>query len=111
MELTRFRVSRRRDFVHLGRSRRRRRKPHAAAGKASTSQVPGSMIAVHSSHLQQAPGSGGASLPGGARHSQPDHGDDVALDLIRPTPEGEDRLTPGLLLEPTTQRRPRRTVD
>src|ERR1700733_566319 len=49
--------------------------------------------------------------PRSAWHAQPDHGDDVALDLIRPTPEGEDRLRPGLLLQATSQDGPRRTLD
>ena len=47
------------------------------------------------------------SSTGRARHAQSDHGDDVALDLVRPTAEGEDGLAPGLVLEPAPQDGPR----
>ena len=46
-----------------------------------------------------------------ARHAQPDHGDDVALDLVRPSAEGEDGLAPGLVLQPAPQDRPWRPLD
>jgi hypothetical protein len=38
-----------------------------------------------------------------ARHAQPDHGDDVALYLVRPTSERENGLAPRLILQAPAQ--------
>ena len=42
------------------------------------------------------------SSAGSPRHTQPDHRDDVSLDLVGPTPEGEDDLATCLPLEAAT---------
>jgi hypothetical protein len=42
---------------------------------------------------------------GCAGHPQADHGNDVALHLVRPTTEGEDGLAPGLILQAATEDR------
>ena len=61
------------------------------------------------------PGSLATSLAAGSTgrpgHPQADHGDDVALDLIRPSPEREDGLAPGLVLEAAAEDRPRGPFD